>query len=108
MLGLSFNTQVQKTGVALQGEITYRHGVPLQFDDVELVYAALTPFESGIAQLRGTPLPATCLPGAAATLARCNQIGAFAVSQQIRGWGLYDTYQAQFTAPKSAATILKP
>ncbi len=40
MLGVSFNTQLQKTGIALQGELTYRHGVPLQLDDVELVYAA--------------------------------------------------------------------
>jgi len=107
MLGVSFNTQLQKTGVALQGEFTYRHGVPLQFDDVELVYAALTPFEAGIAQLRNTPLPSTCLPGAGATLSRCNQIGAFGPGQVVRGYGLYDTYQAQFTATKSVANILK-
>ena len=43
MLGVSFNTQVQKTGTAVQGEVTYRHGVPLQVDDVELLYASLTP-----------------------------------------------------------------
>jgi len=107
MLGASFNTQLQKTGIALQGELTYRHGVPLQLDDVELVYATLTPFEGGIAQLRGTPLPPTCLPGAGATLSRCNQIGAFGVGQEVRGWNLYDTYQAQFTATKSVANILK-
>jgi len=27
--------------------------VPLQLDDVELLYASLTPFESGIARLLG-------------------------------------------------------
>jgi hypothetical protein len=107
MLGLSFNTQLQKTGIALQGEFTYRHGVPLQLDDVELVYATLTPLEAGIAQLRKAPLPATCLPGAGATLTRCNQIGAYGVSQEVRGWGLFDTYQAQFTATKSVANVLK-
>ena len=32
MLGVSFNTQIQPTGTALQGEITYRHGIPLQID----------------------------------------------------------------------------
>src|SRR5207245_11491946 len=85
MLGVSFNTQLQKTGIALQGEFTYRHGVPLQLDDVELVYAALTPFEAGIAQLRKTPLPATCAPGAG-SLTGCNQVGAYGVSQEIRGW----------------------
>lgn len=107
MIGLSFNTQLQKTGVALQGEVTYRHDVPLQFDDVELVYAALSPFETGIARLLGQPFPATCLPGAGATLTRCNQIGAFGLNQEVRGWGLYDTWQAQFTATKSFANILK-
>jgi hypothetical protein len=106
MLGVSFNTQLQKTGVALQGEFTYRHGVPLQLDDVELVYATLTPFESAIAQLRKTPLPATCAPGAG-SLTGCNQIGAYGVAQEIRGWNRYDTYQAQFTATKSVANILK-
>ena len=37
LLGVSFNTQIQKTGTALQGEVAYRHGVPLQVDDVELL-----------------------------------------------------------------------
>ncbi|MDB6092220.1 MAG: hypothetical protein JWN85_5004 [Gammaproteobacteria bacterium] len=107
MIGASFNTQVQKTGTALQGEVTYRHNVPLQFDDVELLYAALTPFESGIANLRGTPLPPTCLPGAGATLTRCNQLGAYGVNQEVRGWGLHDMWQAQFTATQSFAGVLK-
>ena len=106
MLGVSFNTQLQRTGIALQGELTYRHGVPLQFDDVELVYATLTPFETGIARLRGTALPATCQPGAG-SLSGCNQVGAYGVNQEVRGWGRFDTYQAQFTATKSVANILK-
>ena len=107
MIGTSFNTQVQKTGTALQGEVTYRHNVPLQYDDVELLYAALTPFESGIAQLRGITLPATCVPGAGATLTRCNQLGAFGLGQNIRGWGLHDTWQAQFTATQTFANVLR-
>jgi hypothetical protein len=107
MIGASFNTQIQKTGTALQGEVTYRHNVPLQYDDVELLYAALTPFEAGIAQLRGTPLPPTCLPGAGATLTRCNQLGAYGVGQTIRGWGLHDTWQGQFTATQTFANILR-
>jgi hypothetical protein len=107
MLGVSFNTQLQKTGVALQGEVTYRHDVPLQYDDVELVYATLTPFEAGIANLMGTPLPSTCLPGAGATLSRCNQFGPQPVNHVIQGYGLFDTWQAQFTATKSVANVAK-
>ena len=69
--------QLQWGGVALQGEVTYRQDVPLQFDDVELLFAALTPFEQGLATLRGTPLPTTCPEGvpAASTLTHCGQLG---------------------------------
>ena len=33
-IGLSFNTEHQKSGVALQGEYTFIHDAPLQVDDV--------------------------------------------------------------------------
>ena len=77
MLGLSFNTQIQKTGTALQGEVAYRHNVPLQLDDVELIYASLTPFESGIAKLLGEPMtgPGHCVPASATPITGCNQLG---------------------------------
>jgi len=41
--GLSFNTELQKSGVALQGEYTFIHDAPLQVDDVELLLQALCP-----------------------------------------------------------------
>ena len=109
LIGLSFNTQLQWGGIALQGEVAYRQDVPLQFDDVELLFAALTPFEQGLATLRGTPLPTTCPEGvpAASTLTHCGQLGAFGLDQKVQGWGLYDTYQVQFTATKTFSNILK-
>ena len=109
MIGLSFNTQLQWGGVALQGEVAYRQDVPLQFDDVELLFAALTPFEQGLATLRNTPLPTTCPEGvpAAATLTHCGQLGSYGLNQKVQGWGLYDTYQAQFTATKTFSNVLK-
>jgi hypothetical protein len=109
LIGLSFNTQLQWGGIALQGEVAYRQDVPLQFDDVELLFAALTPFEAGLATLRGTPLPATCPAGvpAASTLARCGQLGAYGLDQDIQGWGRFDTYQVQFTATKTFSNVLK-
>jgi len=108
LIGLSFNTQLQWGGIALQGEVAYRKDVPLQYDDVEVLFAALSPLEQGLATLRGTPLPATCPAGnyAAATLTRCGQLGAYGVNQKIQGWGLFDTYQGQFTLTKTFATIL--
>jgi hypothetical protein len=107
LIGLSFNTQLQWGGVALQGEVAYRQDVPLQYDDVELLFAALTPFEQGLATLRATPLPTTCPAGvpAASTLTRCGQLGAFGLDQDVKGWGLFDTYQAQFTATKTFSNI---
>jgi len=108
LIGLSFNTQLQWGGIALQGEVSYRQDVPLQFDDVELLFAALTPFEQGLATLRGTPLPTTCPAGvpAASTLTHCGQLGAFGLDQKVQGWGLFDTYQAQFTATKTFSNVL--
>ncbi len=108
LIGLSFNTQLQAGGIALQGEVAYRQDVPLQFDDVELLFASLTPFEAGLATLRGTPLPATCPAGvpAASTLARCGQLGSFGLDQDVPGWGRFDTYQVQFTATKTFSNIL--
>ncbi len=106
MIGLAFNTQIQTGGIALQGEVTYRQKVPLQYDDVELLFAALTPFEGGLAALRGTPLPATCLPGPGNTLTRCNQLGAFGLNSEVRGWTTKDTWQGQFTATKTLSNVL--
>jgi hypothetical protein len=41
LYGASFNTSVK--GIALQGELSYRPNQPLQVDDVELLFAALSP-----------------------------------------------------------------
>jgi hypothetical protein len=108
LIGLSFNTQLQWGGIALQGEVAYRQDVPLQFDDVELLFAALTPFEQGLATLRNTPLPTTCPEGvpAAATLTHCGQLGSFGLNEKVAGWDLYDTYQVQFTATKTFSNVL--
>src|SRR6187402_527767 len=40
LIGASFNTNVK--GVAVQGELSYRDNQPLQVDDVELLFAALS------------------------------------------------------------------
>ena len=115
MIGLSFNTQIQTGGIALQGEVTYRKDVPLQYDDIELLFAALTPFEAGLGLLTtpGVPVgtPITAFPvrpcSATALLNDCNQIGRLDVAQEIQGWGLHDTWQAQFTATKTFTNVLK-
>jgi hypothetical protein len=42
LYGLSWNTNAAG-GVAFQGEISYRDNMPLQIDDVELLFAGLSP-----------------------------------------------------------------
>jgi len=109
MLGVSFNTQIQKTGTALQGEVTFRHNVPLQLDDVELLYASLTPLEAGIAKLLGAPVtpPGHCVPASATPITGCNQLGLYGVGQTIRGYELKNTWQGQMTATQVFANVLK-
>jgi len=109
MIGLSFNTQIQKTGTALQGEVAYRHDIPVQIDDVELIYASLTPLESGIAKLLGEPVtPAGhCVPTSATPVTGCNQLGAFGLNQTVQGWTLQDAWHGDFTATQVFANVFK-
>ena len=105
MLGVSFNTQLGTTGVALQGEVSYRMDVPLQFDDVELLFAALTPFEAAALGAQGIPVPAACA-APLTTLARCGQLGAHGLDTVVPGWGEFDVWQGQVTATKAFPPML--
>lgn len=42
MVGVSFNTDLPGTGIAWQGEVAFKDGVPLQVDDVELLFSTLS------------------------------------------------------------------
>ena len=46
--GVSFNSQLGTSGIALQGEASYRENAPLLVDDVELLFAALSPISAGL------------------------------------------------------------
>jgi hypothetical protein len=101
LLGASFNTQLSRTGIALQGEIAHRWDVPLQVDDVELLYAALSPLRLL------PPLPQLApLIGLGNLLANTNQLGKYGFSQQIDGFRRFDTTQFQITGTKAFSQIL--
>lgn len=51
LYGVSLNTDLGDTGISLQGEVSYRNGVPLQVDDVELLFAALSPLSPALGSL---------------------------------------------------------
>ena len=89
MFGVSFNTSLGNTGVACQGEVSYKHGVPLQIDDVELLFATL----STLSPTYGTPV---------------NQIGSFLgqYETEIPGYRRKDVWTAQTTLTKTFGPTL--
>ena len=94
MYGISWNTTLPG-GVAWQGEMSYRPNMPLQVDDVELLFAALSPLNSFIA----TPAARFCSqlnPGCAAS----------PFSSYQRGWREHEVSQLQMTFTKAFPTVL--
>ncbi|WP_282608102.1 DUF1302 domain-containing protein [Pelagibius sp. Alg239-R121] len=81
LIGASFNTEIPGTGIALQGEYSFRKDQPLQVDDVELLFAGLS------------PIPAT-------PFGTQGQLGAFGFDEEISGFRRKDVSQAQATASK--------
>lgn len=95
LMGVSFNAQLGRSGIALQGEISRRTDVPLQVDDLELLYAALTPMRLLPALPQLAPLRAF-----GGLLAATNQVGAFGFEEEISGYRRFDTTQVQATATR--------
>lgn len=83
--GLSWNTTIPG-GWAFQGETTYRPNMPLQFDDVELLFAALSPLNALIPQ-----------PGNRFV----SQLGNFLPGEEVRGWERHEVGQLQGTFTKA-------
>ena len=85
LYGVSFNTQFDGPGIALQGELSYRPNQPLQIDAVELLFAGLSPLNALI------PAPGN----------RFNsQLGNYGPGQYIQGYTRNKVSQLQFTATK--------
>lgn len=89
LYGLSFNTDLGGSGISFQGEVSYKTGVPLQVDDVELLFAAMSSLN-----------PAFAPPN--------NQLGNYLgqYSTRIQGWRRHDVWQAQATATKVFGPML--
>jgi hypothetical protein len=89
LYGLSWNAQLGTSGIAFQGEISYRQDNPLQVDDVELLFAALSPLSQRYADASqitdGTPL---------------------GFSETALGYRYLDTSQLQFTLTKIVSRFL--
>lgn len=77
ILGTSFNTEIGTSGISWQGELTYKIDAPLQIDDTEILYAALTPVNPGLGAI--------------------NQVGTFGFDEEISGYKKLDVAQIQTT-----------
>jgi hypothetical protein len=82
-LGVSFNTTLPSSGVALQGEFSYGIDRPVQVDEVELLFAALTPL-------------AAVNPNFQPFLQ--NGLGAYGFDEYVPGYKEKDVLQYQMTA----------
>jgi hypothetical protein len=85
LYGVSFNTQLEGPGIALQGELSYRPNQPLQIDAVELLFSGLTPLNGLI------PAPGNRF---------VSQLGTYAPGAYIQGYTRNKVSQLQFTATK--------
>jgi hypothetical protein len=81
--GASFNSTVGTW--ALAGEVSYRPNQPLQFDDVEVLFAGLTPTN---------PLQPSYYRQFK------SQLGEFEPGERIQGWERHKMWQAQATTTK--------
>jgi len=77
LVGASFNTTVGPSGLALQGEFSYRFDQPLQVDDTEILFAGLSPVAPVFGQ---------------------SQLGSFGFDEEISGFRRKDVVQGQLTA----------
>jgi len=95
MFGVSFSGYLFNTGIAWQGEVSYKPDSPLQVDDVELLFAALSPLDN-LSPTAGSYVCPTN-PAARGNLGCFNQIGAFGLNTVIPGYVELDVWQVQTT-----------
>ncbi len=89
LYGLSWNAQLGTSGVAFQGEISYRQDNPLQVDDVELLFAALSPLSPRYADA-----------------SQITDGTALGFEETALGYRYFDTSQLQFTLTKITSRFL--
>ncbi|NOY67256.1 MAG: DUF1302 domain-containing protein [Gammaproteobacteria bacterium] len=82
LFGVSFNTMLEKSGVAVQGELSYRKDAPVQIDDVEILFGALRIDQAP--GLGGLPF----------------QLRGFAAGDIVSGYRSLDIMQYQMTGTK--------
>jgi hypothetical protein len=98
LFGVSFNTTLPG-GVAWQGEVSYRPNMPLQVDDVEVLFAGLSPINQALTAGGAPPAAFFCsqlLPG-------CTSV---APGAYVKGWREHEVTQLQMTFTKAFSSVL--
>jgi hypothetical protein len=101
ILAASINTEVPglfglKTGTAFQMELSGRLGQPIQIDDVELLFGAISPLDPWLTRLTGA-LDGTKLLGRSQL---AQNFGVPGFNEYVQGWQRKDMMQAQATFTK--------
>jgi hypothetical protein len=90
LFGFSWNTTILD-GWAFQGELSYRDNLPIQIDDVEILFAGLSPLNAVL------PQPA---------LRFSSQLGNFGLGEFISGYERHEVSQLQATFTKLYQQVL--
>lgn len=98
LFGASWNTTLPG-GVAWQGEVSYRPNMPLQIDDVELLFAALSPINLAL-QASGAPRASWFC---SQLLPNCTNVNP---GQFVQGWREHEVTQFQSTFTKAFGQML--
>ena len=98
LFGISFNTTLPG-GVAWQGEVSYRPNMPLQVDDVEVLFAGLSPINLAL-QASGAPRAAWFC---SQLLPNCTNVNP---GQFVQGWREHEVTQFQSTFTKAFGQVL--
>ena len=98
LFGVSWNTTLP-AGIAWQGEVSYRPNMPLQLDDVELLFAALSPINLAL-QANGAPRASWFC---SQLLPNCTNANP---GQFIQGWREHEVTQFQSTFTKAFGQML--
>lgn len=98
LFGVSFNTTLPG-GIAWQGEVSYRPNMPLQVDDVEVLFAGLSPINQALTAGGAPPAVKFCsqlLPGC----------GSVTPGAYVKGWREHEVTQLQMTFTKAFSSVL--
>ena len=109
LVGASFNGELGSSGFTLQAEVAYRRNQPLQVDNAELIFSALSPLRRLAAQAAMAQGPARQLLGGlarAGQLFGMSQTGPADPGQEVPGFRRKDLLQGSVAVSKALAPML--